>query len=121
MSWTISVDGLEFHDISMEHQTQLNSSMMKQKLTQQHNLRQQNSSLSTKEHTLAQWPKILHSAIKIGKKIIVRITYGIQNDSGTHTSSASIVPLSFVSVAAHGEWSTGKILDVYLKFAMRGD
>lgn len=38
MSWTISVDGLEFHDISMEHQTQLNSSMMKQKLTQQVNL-----------------------------------------------------------------------------------
>jgi hypothetical protein len=41
--------------------------------------------------------------------------HGIHKGSGTHASSASTMPPSFVAVAAHGEWSIGKILDVYLR------
>ena len=47
--------------------------------------------------------------------------HGIYEGSGSHVSSATTVPPSFVSVAARGEWSIGKILDVYFKFAMGGD
>jgi len=47
--------------------------------------------------------------------------HGIRKGSGTHASSATTLPPSFVSVAARGEWSMGKILDVYFKFAMGGD
>ena len=47
--------------------------------------------------------------------------HGIRKGSGSHASSASIMPPSFVAVAARGEWSIGKILDVYFKFAMGGD
>jgi len=45
----------------------------------------------------------------------------IRKGSGSHASSASTMPPSFVAVAARGEWSIGKILDVYFKFAMGGD
>ena len=47
--------------------------------------------------------------------------HGIRKGSGSHASSATTSPPSFVSVAARGEWSIGKILDVYFKFAMGGD
>ena len=47
--------------------------------------------------------------------------HGIRKGSGTHASSATTAPPSFVAVAACGEWSIGKILDVYFKFAMAGD
>lgn len=47
--------------------------------------------------------------------------HGLRKGSGSHASSATTVPPSFVSVAARGEWSIGKILDMYFKFAMGGD
>ncbi|KAL9181723.1 hypothetical protein ACHAXT_012066 [Thalassiosira profunda] len=47
--------------------------------------------------------------------------HGIRKGSGTHASSATTLPPSFVAVAARGEWSIGKVLDVYFKFAMGGD
>ncbi len=47
--------------------------------------------------------------------------HGLRKGSGSHASSATTLPPSFVSVAAHGEWSIGKILDVYFCFAMGGD
>ncbi|KAL7537408.1 hypothetical protein ACHAWF_013067, partial [Thalassiosira exigua] len=47
--------------------------------------------------------------------------HGVRKGSGTYASSATTLPPSFVAVAARGEWSMGKILDVYFKFAMGGD
>ena len=47
--------------------------------------------------------------------------HGLRKGAGMHASSATTSPPSFVSVAARGEWSIGKILDVYFKFAMGGD
>ena len=47
--------------------------------------------------------------------------HGIRKGSGLHASSASTMPSTFVAVAARGEGSIGKILDVYFKFAMGGD
>jgi hypothetical protein len=47
--------------------------------------------------------------------------HGIRKGSGTHASSATTVPPAFTSVAARGEWSMGKILDIYFQFAMGGD
>ena len=47
--------------------------------------------------------------------------HGIRKGSGTHASSATTVPPQFTSVAARGEWSMGKILDIYFQFAMGGD
>jgi len=47
--------------------------------------------------------------------------HGIRKGSGSYASSATTNPPSFVAVAARGEWSIGKILDVYFKFAMGGD
>jgi hypothetical protein len=47
--------------------------------------------------------------------------HGLWKGSGSHASSATTLPPSFVAVAARGEWSIGKILDVYFKFALGGD
>ena len=47
--------------------------------------------------------------------------HGVRKGSGIHASSGTTCPPSFVAVAARGEWSIGKILDVYFKFAMGGD
>ncbi|KAK1746052.1 hypothetical protein QTG54_002659 [Skeletonema marinoi] len=47
--------------------------------------------------------------------------HGIRKGSGTHASSATTLPPQFTSVAARGEWSMGKILDIYFQFAMGGD
>jgi hypothetical protein len=47
--------------------------------------------------------------------------HGIRKGSGSYASSATTSPPSFVAVAARGEWSIGKVLDVYFKFAMGGD
>lgn len=47
--------------------------------------------------------------------------HGIRKGSGSHASSATTVPPQFTSVAARGEWSMGKILDIYFQFAMGGD
>jgi hypothetical protein len=39
--------------------------------------------------------------------------HGLWKGSDSHASSATTLPPSFVSVAACGEWSIGKILDAY--------
>ena len=41
--------------------------------------------------------------------------------SGTHVASATTCPPLFTSIAARGEWSMGKVLDVYFQFAASGD
>jgi hypothetical protein len=45
----------------------------------------------------------------------------IRKRSGTHASSATTVPPAFTFVAARGEWSMGKILDIYFQLSMGGD
>ena len=47
--------------------------------------------------------------------------HGLRKGAGVYGSSATTLPPSFVSVAARGEWSIGKILDVYFKFGCGGD
>jgi hypothetical protein len=47
--------------------------------------------------------------------------HGIRKGSRTHASSVTTVPPAFTSVAAQGEWSKGKILDIYFQFALGGD
>jgi len=47
--------------------------------------------------------------------------HGLRKGSGSHASSATILPPSFVAIAERGEWSIGKILDIYFKFALGGD
>ena len=41
--------------------------------------------------------------------------------AGGHASSGTTMPPSFVAVAARGEWSIGKVLDIYFKFGLGGD
>ena len=47
--------------------------------------------------------------------------HGVRKGSATHASSATTLPPAFTSIAARGEWSRGKILDIYFQFAMGGD
>jgi hypothetical protein len=47
--------------------------------------------------------------------------HGLQKGSGTHAASATTCPPLFTSIACRGEWSMGKILDVYFRFAAGGD
>jgi hypothetical protein len=47
--------------------------------------------------------------------------HGIRKGSGTHAASATTCPPLFTSIACRGEWSMGKILDVYFQFAAGGD
>ena len=47
--------------------------------------------------------------------------YYVFQGAGSHASSGTTHPPSFVAVAARGEWSIGKVLDVYFKFGLGGD
>jgi len=47
--------------------------------------------------------------------------HGLRKGSGTHAASATTCPPLFTSIAARGEWSMGKVLDVYFQFAAGGD
>ena len=47
--------------------------------------------------------------------------HGIRKGSGSYASSATTAPPLFVATAARGEWSIGKVLDVYFKFGAAGD
>ena len=47
--------------------------------------------------------------------------HGVRKGSGTHASSATTCPPLFTSIACRGEWSMGKILDIYFRFAAGGD
>ena len=42
--------------------------------------------------------------------------HGVRKGSGTHAASATTCSPLFTSIACHGEWSMGKILDVYFSF-----
>ena len=46
--------------------------------------------------------------------------HGIRKGSGTHAASATTCPPLFTSIACRGEWSMGKILDIYFQFAAGG-
>ena len=47
--------------------------------------------------------------------------HGLRKGSGTHAASATTCPPLFMAIAARGEWSMGKVLDVYFQFASGGD
>jgi hypothetical protein len=47
--------------------------------------------------------------------------HGICKGSGTFASSCSTVPPPLVSIALRGEWSLGKVFDIYFKFGATGD
>lgn len=47
--------------------------------------------------------------------------HGIRKGSGTFASSCSTVPPPLVSIALRGEWSLGKVFDIYFKFGAIGD
>jgi hypothetical protein len=47
--------------------------------------------------------------------------HGLRKGSGTHAASATTCPPLFTSIACRGEWTMGKVLDVYFRFAAGGD
>lgn len=47
--------------------------------------------------------------------------HGIRKGSGTHVTTCTMDPPPIPSVLMRGEWSLGKVLDVYWKFSMIGD
>ena len=47
--------------------------------------------------------------------------HGLRKGGGTHATSATTLPPQFTTVACRGEWSMGKILDIYFQFAAGGD
>jgi hypothetical protein len=48
-------------------------------------------------------------------------SHGIRKGSATKVTSGTTLPLPTSSIAARGEWSLGKILDIYWHFAEPGD
>jgi len=48
-------------------------------------------------------------------------SHGIRKGSGTHASTGTTAPPPVSSIAACGEWSLGKVLDVYWHFSEPGD
>ena len=47
--------------------------------------------------------------------------HGVQKGSATHACLGTTLPLSFASIANHGEWSLGHVLDVYWHFSKPSD
>jgi hypothetical protein len=47
--------------------------------------------------------------------------HGIRKGSATHVASATTAPPPIASIANRGDWSLGKVLDVYWQFAEAGD
>jgi hypothetical protein len=47
--------------------------------------------------------------------------HGIRKGSATHVASSTTVPPPIASIAARGDWSLGKVLDIYWQFAQTGD
>ena len=47
--------------------------------------------------------------------------HGLRKGSDTQALSATTCPPMFTSIAACGEWSMGKVLDIYFQFAADGD
>ena len=48
-------------------------------------------------------------------------SHGIRKGGSRHASSGTTCPPSLVSVALRGEWSMGKVFDIYFKFGEFGD
>ena len=47
--------------------------------------------------------------------------HGLRKGSATHVATATTVPPPIASLANRGDWSLGKVLDVYWQFAETGD
>ena len=47
--------------------------------------------------------------------------HGIRKGSATHAASGTTLPPSVTAIAKRGDWSLGKLLDIYWKFAETGD
>ena len=47
--------------------------------------------------------------------------HGLRKGGGMHATSAITLLPQFTTNAYHGEWSMGKILDIYFQFAAGGD
>ena len=47
--------------------------------------------------------------------------YGVRKGSATHATSGTTAPPPISSIARRGEWSMGKVLDVYWHFSEPGD
>jgi hypothetical protein len=47
--------------------------------------------------------------------------HGLRKGSATHVSCATTAPPPIASIANRGDWSLGKVLDVYWQFAEVGD
>lgn len=47
--------------------------------------------------------------------------HGLRKGSATHVASATTVPPPIASIANRGDWSLGKVLDIYWQFAEAGD
>jgi hypothetical protein len=48
-------------------------------------------------------------------------SHGLRKGSATHVASATTAPPPISSIASRGDWSLGKVLDVYWQFADAGD
>ena len=47
--------------------------------------------------------------------------HGVRKGSATHVASATTSPPPLPSIASRGDWSLGKVLDIYWQFAEAGD
>ena len=47
--------------------------------------------------------------------------HGIRKGAGTYSVSCSTVPPPLVSIAHRGDWSMGKVFDIYFNFGIAGD
>jgi len=48
-------------------------------------------------------------------------SHGIRKGSSTHASSGTTAPPPVSSIAARGEWTLGRVLDLYWHFSEPGD
>jgi hypothetical protein len=53
--------------------------------------------------------------------IVNMSAHGLRKGSATHVASATTAPPPIASIAKRGDWSLGKVLDVYWQFAEAGD
>jgi hypothetical protein len=83
------------------------------------------SKLRTAAQNFGRQMKELAESAKDIVRNFVRLSHfsvhGFRKGSGTHAASATTCPPLFTSIAARGEWSMGKVLDVYFQFAQGGD
>jgi hypothetical protein len=69
----------------------------------------------------------LHNLVKLSWDVLVQTfiqnmsAHGIRKGSATHVACATTAPPPIASIANRGDWSLGKVLDVYWQFAEVGD